>query len=39
MFVKSGRNGEMLFTTFCYKMSNQDDVLVAILAWTEVQFS
>jgi acyl dehydratase len=37
--VKNGRNGEMLFTTFSYTMTNQDGVLVATLAWTEVQFA
>jgi len=36
-FVKTGRNGEMLFTTFANELSNSDDALVATVAWTKVQ--
>jgi acyl dehydratase len=38
VFVKDGRAGEMLFTTFTYTMTNQHGQRVAILAWTEVQY-
>jgi acyl dehydratase len=37
VFVKTGRNGEMLFTTFAYEFTRSDGALVAKLAWTEVQ--
>lgn len=37
VFMKDGRAGEMLFTTFTYTMTNQRDAHVATLAWTEVQ--
>jgi acyl dehydratase len=36
-FVKNGRNGELLFTTFAYEFTNSGGALVATLAWTEVQ--
>jgi len=36
-FVKTGRNGEMLFTTFAYEFTNSDGDLIANVAWTEVQ--
>lgn len=36
-FVKKGRNGEMLFTTFAYEFTNSDGALVARMAWTEMQ--
>jgi acyl dehydratase len=39
VFVKDGRAGEMLFTTFTYTMTNQRGERVATLAWTEVQYS
>ena len=38
VFVRTGRAGDMLFTTFTYSMTNQDRRHVATLAWTEVQY-